>query len=356
MDKINKSPNKYYLYLHQEPVPWNPPDPHPLDWVDYTYFGKVFEAMEKTLEVSGLVFYFTWDRIEELPSYGKNVVAVVAGDEWCRIPKYCYKVLAVFKCYGTKPILGCNPFRQFSCLNILTLTQFLKVGFYRLPGWLNYVFNKLKYFPHKSNKISPIYDIPLGYARQVKLPIKEIEKREYDVFFAGSTQHGNYSRWSLKYWFDNPKSLSRKRMISTIKKLKLKYPELKIELTITSSFGSSKDALDENSYSEKMMNTKICLVPRGTSFETFRFFEAMRYGCIVVGEALPQRWFYDGSPAIQINDWSELEIILPRLLQNKALMLEKHQKSLNWWKTKCSEAIVGNYIAEKLNSLASISE
>ena len=74
MNIINKSPNKYYLYLHQgqEPVPWNPPDPHPLDWVDYTYFGKVFEAMEKNLEVGGLVFYFTWSKVDELPSYGEN--------------------------------------------------------------------------------------------------------------------------------------------------------------------------------------------------------------------------------------------------------------------------------------------
>ncbi len=164
------------------------------------------------------------------------------------------------------------------------------------------MFHGLKYFQHSSNKISHIYDIPLGYARQLDLPIKDIEKREYDVSFAGSIQHGNYSRWSLKYWFDNPKSLSRKIMISKIKILKVKYPELKIELALTSSFGSSKDALDKNSYSENMMNTKICLVPRGTSFETFRFFEAMRYGCIVVVEALPLRWFYEGSPAIQIND------------------------------------------------------
>ncbi len=83
MNIVNKTPNKYYLYLHkgQEPVSWNPPDPHPLYWVDYTYIGKVFEAMEKSLEVGGLVFYFTWDSVDELPSYGNNVVAVIVGDE-----------------------------------------------------------------------------------------------------------------------------------------------------------------------------------------------------------------------------------------------------------------------------------
>lgn len=354
---MNKSSNKYYLYLNQgqEPIPWSPPDPHPFDGVDYTYWGKVFETLEKRLNVGGLVFYLTYDCVDELPLYGENVVAVVIADEWFRIPMYSHKVLAVFKCLGIKPILGCNPFLEPSYKSILNLVKFLHVRFHSLPGWINYVFHGLKDFGHTPNKISHIYDVPLGYARHVDLPIKDIDKREYDASFDGSIHNRNHSRWSFQYWFDTPKSLSRKRMISSIKILKVKYPELKIELAITSSFASSMNALNKNSYYEKMMNTKICLVPRGTTFESWRFFEAMRYGCIVVGETLPSRWFYDGSPAIKINDWSELEIILPRLLENKALMQEKHKESLNWWETKCSEVTVGDYMAKKLNSLASSS-
>ncbi|MBD2028348.1 glycosyltransferase [Leptolyngbya sp. FACHB-711] len=358
MKMMNKAANQYYLYLHQgqKPVPWYPPDPYPLDWVDYTYFGNVFKAMEEKLEVGGLIFYFTWNSLKELPSYGKNVVVIVAGDEWCRIPTYCDKVLAVFKCYGTKPILGCNPFLHPSYLNILALIQFLRIGFYRLPGLLSHALLQLKYLQRKSSEICLIYDIPLGYNRQLELPVKDLEEREYDVSFAGSIEHGTYSVWSLKHLFDTPKSFSRRKMMSSIKTFDAKHPELKIELTVTPSFGSSKDVLDKESYSQRMINTKICLVPRGTSFETFRFFEAMRYGCIVITEALPTRWFYDGSPAIQINDWDELEEILTRLLENKHLMQEKHQESLKWWETRCSEAVVGSYIAKQLNSLAYISK
>jgi Exostosin family len=350
--------NQYYLYIHrgQEPIPWNPPDPHPLDWVNYSYFGKVFEEMEKSLKMDDLVFYLTWDNVDELPSYGPNVVSIIIGDEWCRKPMYCHKVLAIFKCYGTRPILGCNPFFHPSYLNLLTLVQFLKNCLHRLPGEINYLLHKLKYLWGFSKKIAPIYDLPLGYDRQSSLPTKDIENRQYDIFFAGSVVHGIHPTWSLKAWINNPKTLSRKIMISNIDKIKRNYQDLKIELSITSSFGSSsKDALDEKGYSEKMMNSKICLVPRGTSFETFRFFEAMRYGCIVVAEVLPSRWFYNGSPAIQINNWSELEIILPRLLENSSLMTEIYQASLDWWKTKCSEAVVGNYMTEKLNSLANLS-
>lgn len=101
------------------------------------------------------------------------------------------------------------------------------------------------------------------------------------------------------------------------------------------------------------MNTKICLVPRGSYFETFRFFEALRYGCIVIAEKLPSHWFYDGSPAIQVADWSELDDVI-ELIENNSL-LELHQKSLDWWNTLCSETAVGKYMADKLNSIQVVS-
>jgi hypothetical protein len=357
MNIINKLPNKYYvLHQGQQPVPWNPPDPEPLDWVDYTYFGKVFEAMEKNLEVGGLVFYFTWSNVDELPSYGPNVVAVVAGDEWCRTPKYVDKVKAIFKCLATRPLLGCNPFLKPSYLNFLTLVQFGRIWLIRLPYLSKYLFSMVKALQPNAAKIAPIFAIPQGYGGgYLELPIKEIDKRQYDIFFAGSIEHGNYPILSLRHWLDNPKSLSRKAMISSIKIVKIKYPALRAELAVTSSFGANFYS-DQEDYCKVMMDTKVCLVPRGTSWETLRFYEGLKYGCILITETLPAHWFYENAPIIQIADWSELEIVLPRLLENKALMLEKHQESLNWWKTKCSEAIVGDYMAEKLNSLANLSQ
>ena len=135
--------------------------------------------------------------------------------------------------------------------------------------------------------------------------------------------------------------------------IRKKNLDVKFNLTITSDFNAARSA-DEKSYSEKMMDSKICLVPRGTSLETYRFFEAIRYGCIVITEILPSRWFYNGSPAIRINDWSELEEILDKLINNKLLIKKKHQESLAWWKTRCSEIAVGNYLVEKLNYLENI--
>ncbi len=319
-----------------------------INYYGFSYFLKVFETIEKSSQIKNFIFYLTWSNLDQLPSYGQNVVAIVLGDEWCRIPKYCHLVRAVFKCYGTSPTLGCNPFLQPSYLNIMTLFNFIRVWIFGLPDRLNYRFQKLKNGRSGTVKIASIYDIPLGYFNQLDLPIKPIHDRLYDVSFAGSIEQKLNSVWSWNYWLKSPKTIARKKMKSVIDLIRKKNPDIKFELTINSHFGASR-AADARSYSEKIMNTKICLVPRGASLETYRFFEAIRYGCVVLTEALPSRWFYDDSPAIQITDWSQLVEILDELVDNQELLKQKHQESLDWWKTKCSELAVADYIAQKLN-------
>lgn len=353
MPQVKSLLNQYYIYIrgNQEPIPWNIYDANPpIDLGLATYVSKILQAMEKSLRINGLVFYVTWDEIDELPSYGENVVAVVLGDEWYRIPKYAHKVGAVFKCIGTHPILGCNPLLKPSHLNLLTLIQYLRILLVRMPGVINYQFHRFKSWLLNTEKIAPIYEIPLGYNNSEDLPIKDIQDRLYDTYFSGSVVHRSYPIWSLKYWLGTPKTLARQLMMLSVKKIKEKYPDWKVELSITDGYhGRSSEVA--SSYSETMMNTKICLVPRGTSFETTRFFEAMKYGCIVVTEALPSRWYLDGSPAIQINDWRELETLMEKLIDNQELMQEIHQESLNWWQNKCSETVVGDYMARELKAL-----
>ncbi len=109
------------------------------------YFGEVLLEMEKRLNGKGLVFYLTND-LQQLPSYGTNVVVLVIGDEWCRILLYSHKVRAIFKCYGTLPILGCNPFLNLSYLNLLALVQYLRIWLLRVAGVTNFYFQKVKNF------------------------------------------------------------------------------------------------------------------------------------------------------------------------------------------------------------------
>ncbi len=355
--------NSYYIYMrgYKSPIYWNISEAPPCELGLATYIGKVLQEMEKHLKLENLVFYITWDEISELPNYGAHVVVIILGDEWYRIPKYVNKVGAIFKCVGTQAILGCNPIQKPSLLNLLTLIQYLRILLVRIPGLVNYYLHKIKDMFTRGNTVASIYDIPLGYNNSQELPIKPIEERTFDAYFSGSIVHLDYPKWSIKRWLGTPKMLARQTMVSKIAAIQANNPQLNIELAITGNFHSSFNAefistpvlqSEIRSYPEAMMNTKICLVPRGTSFETTRLFEAMRYGCIVITEALPLRWYLDGAPIIQIRDWNELEKVFQNLQAQPQLMHKLHQESLQWWESKCSEVVVGGYIADKLNAKA----
>ena len=343
--------NKYYVCLQegQAPIPWNPSDSSQVIDNRYSYFGKVFEAMEQSLEASDLTFYLTRDT-NRLPSYGQNVVAIVHLNEWFLIPTYLHRVRAVFTTLATRPTLGRSSLLEPSYLNFLILLKSVKIWAKRWPSLFNYMFLKLRSLLSSTVKIAPMYDIPLGYYNQLDLPIKDIGARRYDVSFAGSVVHQSYPVWSIIRLLETPKSISRKKMIAALDKIHKEHPEFRIKLSITSGFEAAWSA-DPKSYSQEMMDTKICLVPRGAALETFRFFEALRYGCVVITEALPSRWFYDGSPAVRVENWNDLAGILKKLIEDERLMQREHQRSLEWWRTRCSEAAVGAYVAGKLNSL-----
>jgi hypothetical protein len=186
----------------------------------------------------------------------------------------------------------------------------------------------------------------LGYANQIDLPTKPIDARPNDLFFAGSVEHST-NPLHLKSWTGTPKYYSRKQLVDSLKALARHRPEIQVDLRIKNTFVESMEASAQE-YSEGMMNAKICPVPRGTSLESFRFFEALRFGCIPVVEGLPSRWFYDGAPAIHVTDWSDLTDLVPQLLQHPDTLREKHQAVLEWWETRCSERAVGEFMAEKI--------
>ena len=93
--------------------PW---DARPFDldiftWQDkpdgyfFNYWVRIFKEFENCSSLSGLTFYLISNHIlvDELPSYGDDVVAVIRSDEECWIPPYLNKVRYVFKTYGFEP-------------------------------------------------------------------------------------------------------------------------------------------------------------------------------------------------------------------------------------------------------------
>jgi Exostosin family len=347
--------NKYHLLLKdQELVELDIYDSDNLSselmWIAYP--REVLKMVEQSLTGRGLIFYITRDELDKLPSYGKNIVVIIAADEWYRIPKYAHQVLAIFKSYGVKPFLGCNPLLEPSYCNLISLIQFLRIWLYYLPGLFNYCLIVFKIiFLRKSN--SPkIYTIPLGYYNQLNTKPQNISERTYDVFFAGSVDNDSYDPGSLKSFIGKllkpPKTQSRQKMISNLYKFQSKCLNSKVKLSLTSGFYSMTEE-DIQTYATQLMNSKICLIPRGTSYETYRFYEAIRFGCIPIIEPLPSRWFYDDSPAIKVKNWNGLTEILEKLLTNQDLMQAKHKEAIWWWENKCSEIVVGDFIVDKIN-------
>jgi hypothetical protein len=344
--------NQFYFYINKELISWDIYAPQEnLGFA--AYFSKVLQTVDRALPNQGLIFYVTMTEMKELPSYGDNVFVFILGDEFYRIPDYADKVGAIFKSYGTHQIreqLGIyRPLLKPSYFKALMLGQSIKNLAHRLTNKIKRRFRKVRALLLGRGNIAPIYDIPPGYYNSENLPIKPIANRVYDTFFEGSMIQGNYPVWSLRYWSKTPKTYSREQMVENLQKFKDKYPQFQIKLTKTAGFALAGEDDDPGSYSQKMMNTKVCLAPRGTTLETYRLFEAMRYGCVIITEVLPPRWFYDGAPVIQIGNWQNLDTVLSKLLNNEMLLQALHEQTLEWWHTKCSEEVVGRFAAEKIN-------
>lgn len=354
----SESTNRYFVCLSG--------DETPIAWSLATgqqhapaYVHRVFRHMERHLARRGWTVYLIW-RLDELPSVGPDVIAVVMGDEWSRVPAYAHQIAATFKCYGTSLPLGSRmPWRP-SYFNMLLWTKYLRTQWHRLPHLASQAVRTVSSWRSPNQTTAPIYDFPLGYGNQIELPVRPLNDRPYDLFFAGSVKHARHSVWSPKYWIQNPKAVSRHRMIEEMGTLAQRNPSVTIKLSTTSEFAwnavfygkpNTEGLLDAETYSHHMMNSKMCLVPRGTSPETFRFFEALRYGCILLTEPLPSRWFYDGAPVIEIDDWSRLGDVVQALLAAPERLQKLHEASLDWWTRVCSEEAVGRFMAERLNTL-----
>jgi hypothetical protein len=341
--------NRYFNCLTADgaPLAWN--DLEEVDdrvWPDSAYFGRVFKAADDILGARGLTFYLTSDT-HRLPEYGNHVVAVVCGNESCRVPAYVDKVAAVFQGYGKRPRLGCRPVREPSLVNLRTLLIFFSQSLRFAPSFGRYILLRLR-SRLGGGPVAQVYEVPVGTFNQADVPEQDFESRAITLFFGGSVKHGKLSGSRLAGLREvlGPKAASRREMLRRMQEIAECERDLVVETLETPSYGASTVA-DEYLYSKKLMNTKISLVPRGTSPQTFRFFQSLRAGCVVITDTLPSQWFFQGSPAIVLHTWSELPAVVSELLAEPAELKRRHRQSLNWWDSVCSEEAVGRYVAER---------
>jgi hypothetical protein len=212
----------------------------------------------------------------------------------------------------------------------------------------------------QSNKflVDNIFNFPLGCVKDVpQLPVININNRKYSVFFIGNL---NENRLSFFYYLLFGKIPNRMlhiciRLIIKLKFLKKIFTLLKFDNKYSNSFirftGGFKNGIPPEKYGEIIADSKIVLCPKGFQFtECFRHYEAMRAGCVIISEKLPPTYFYKDSPIIQISDWKEGLKVANELINNNEELERLSKATINWWKNKCSEDAVAQYVADTITS------
>lgn len=191
--------------------------------------------------------------------------------------------------------------------------------FGRYPDDLSQKFDFIfkSYIEQEGDNISPF---PLGYVTEVpEFPYKDISQRKYNVFFSGNL---NYNRRLFYYSLCrklhkilpsgfNPKYLINHYTRDYILKIKSQFDHDFPSPSIVRFTNKFKTGINPNEYGKILSETKIVLCPKGFhSTECYRHYEAMRAGCIIISERLPETYLYKDSPIIQVDNWNNIHGIV----------------------------------------------
>lgn len=201
---------------------------------------------------------------------------------------------------------------------------------------------------------SVCHAFPVGYhnAAGSAEPV-DFDMRRISVFFSGYLNRNRldlYKQFRPVWWLPKRnlknryvKELARRAMERLTKERAFPDAIPGGRIAFTEWFGKG---LPPEEYAQTLANTKIALCPPGfVSHETIRHWEAMRLGCVVISAPLPANRFYDGSPIIQLEDWSVLKPLLAELLADPARLRVLHEATVKWWNSRCSEVAVADYMA-----------
>jgi hypothetical protein len=313
---------------------------------EWRYPLAVLAEATKELRDESLDFYFTKDA-KTLPQYGKHVVSILWQEERCKVPAYSRHVRGVIRCMQAKPFLGFHPHLGINRYDAVLIFQYARDCFINFRSRYQ-LHRPPANWPARIHDSPRVMTIPLGYHSQKDLPQIPMRERNLDAFFTGEIDT-HVPKSDYRYWTSSSKTQARKQLWTALLRLK-KDPRWRIEMgDIAGGEGTPRGPGFDN-YSHNMMNSRICLAPRGTVAESYRFYEGLRAGCLVICNRLPPEPFLEGAPVIQIDNWKEL----PRLMQKYARDLDalEHYRcaSLEFWNTRLSEPVIGRKVAHFLDA------
>jgi hypothetical protein len=154
-------------------------------------------------------------------------------------------------------------------------------------------------------------------------PEKKISGRKYDIFYSGQTLAGR---------------------IELVEKLELLRVSFNVFSQVNPAF---RTGLTIDEYYRCLGDSKICVVPDGTSTDTFRYVEACGSGCAIITTHKPDLWYYRNAPVVYINNWGELtKDLLCDVLCRDLDTLQSN--TLKYYNEYLSEEAVANYIIKCL--------
>lgn len=312
---------------------------------EWKYPLAVLAEAEKHLTTGPLHFYIVKDP-DNLPEYGDHVVAILWQEERTKIPAYARHVRGIVRCLQGTPFLGFHPRFSISRYEAVLTFEYLR------DTALHYRSIRRMRAPHPTwppalHSIPRTVTIPLGYHSQEELPQIPMSERKLDAFFAGEIR-ADAPRSSYRYWVGTSKVLARRQLWNAMQSAK-HDPQWRIDMGNLGGGGGTLDSPEFNSYSQKMMNTRLCVAPRGSVAETFRMYEGWRAGCMVVTNSLPPEPYLKNAPVIEVDNWKVLPDLLKKYARDLDTLEHYRNASLDFWKNHLSEPVIGEQVAHFLN-------
>ena len=217
----------------------------------------------------------------------------------------------------------------------------------------NYYYRVFKsYLSHQA--ANNIFPFPLGHINGVNFSdaqILPVSQRQTDFFFCGNL---NRNRIDFFKQFTNIKrapSFILQLIIKSnfIKEKAIEWGNTRTANNFIQFTTAFKRGLPVDEYNKKLLDSKIVFCPAGfNSKETFRHFEALSAGCIVISEKLPDTCLYQNAPIIQIGNWKEGVQIANSLINKPGEMLRLQNDSIKFYNHNYSPKAVAEFIISTL--------
>lgn len=176
--------------------------------------------------------------------------------------------------------------------------------------------------------------IPLGCNGAIpELPLVPWEVRELDLFFSGHAHHY--------------RSAFQQMLAQVLREFRPLGQELAGLAVWSSAF---RGGLEPALYARYLSQTRVALIPRGHSAWTYRLFEAMRAGCLLLCEKLPPVWFLEYCPRVVMPPhWQNLPVVLEQLWQQPRLVAEMQAQTRHNYENTCRPEAVAAYMLKELS-------